>query len=186
MMNWEDIKKEVETTKRSYRSIAKDYGVNYSTISKKAKNEGWKVEHRINKKSSKSVDCPHKKVLGKIALRKIEEIKKELGNKYSPVDEPLIVMCSRSYEEYLELAEKVSIEGHVLVSPKTNAKYLNPTFNAYQAVQKTLITVANQLGLSIASRKKLGISFDKKENEGQSSIFDFTKLLNDDEDLENI
>lgn len=184
-MNWEDIKKEVETTKRSYRSIAKDYGISYSTISKKAKKEDWKVDHRINKKVNKSVDNPYIKVLGKIALRKIDEIKDELADKYSPVDEPLIVMCARSYEEYLQLAEMVSIEGHVLASPKTGAKYLNPTFNAYQAVQKTLITVANQLGLSIASRKRLGISFKKKEDESQS-IFNFVELLKEDSDLDGI
>ena len=200
MINWINIKKDVETTGCSYRSLAEKHGVNHSTISKKAKNEEWNISHRNKRKSTKSTNknnssVPEKSnndnkefisILGNIALRKIEELKKELGKHYSPIDEPLIVMCAKSYEEYINLALKVSDEGYTCISSKTGATYLNPTFNAYQAVQKNLITIANQLGLSISSRKRLGISFKKEED--QNSIFDFAKELTnyDDEDLEDI
>ncbi len=63
---------------------------------------------------------------------------------------------------------------------------MSPLFTATLAIQKNLVTIANQLGLSIASRKKLGLNF-KKEDEGQTSIFDFAKsFAMDDEDLDDI
>ena len=190
MENIEAIKKEVENTKRSYRAIAEEFGTNHTQIRNLIKLHGWKVEHRVSKNSNIDnlpTDAPHKNILGKTAIRKIKEIKDELGNQYSPVDEPLIIMCAKSYEEYIDLAMKVSIEGYTCISTKTGSTYLNPTFNAYQAVQKNLITVSNQLGLSIAARKKLGLKFDRPGQE-QLSIFDIAKDLANasDEDLNDI
>ncbi len=173
MENIEEAKRKVEDTKQSWRSIAKEHGTNHVSLKKFAENNGWDISHRVSKNISKSgeVSQPHKKILGKTAIRKMTEIKEELGDKYSPVDEPLIIMVARSFEEYIELGRAVIVEGYVLESPKTGGKYLNPTFNAYQAVQKNLITVANQLGLSIASRKKLGLKFERPGMK-ETSIFD--------------
>lgn len=190
MENYEEIKDLVETTKQSYRSIAERYGTNHTQIKKIAVRDNWKIEHRVSKKSGSEItnlDEPHNKILGRTAIRKITEIKDELGDQYSPVDEPLIIMCAKSYEEYIDLAMKVAKEGYTCVSVKTGSTYLNPTFNAYQAVQKNLITVSNQLGLSIAARKKLGLKFDRPGQE-QLSIFDIAKDLanGSDEDLDDI
>lgn len=187
---YDEIKDLVENTIQSYRSIAQQYGTNHTQIKKIAIRDKWKIEHRISKNSNIEnlpIDAPHKNILGKIAIRKITEIKKELGEQYSPVDEPLIIMCAKSYEEYIDLAMKVALEGYTCVSVKTGSTYLNPTFNAYQAVQKNLITVSNQLGLSIAARKKLGLKFDRPGQE-QLSIFDLARDLanTNDEDLDDI
>ncbi len=186
---YDEIKDLVENTKQSYRAIADQYGTNHTQIIKIAKNDKWNISHRISKNSNIDTvptDSPHKKILGKIALRKIKEIKDELGHLYSPVDEPLIMICAKSYEEYINLAEKVAYEGYTCESPKTGATYLNPTFNAYQAVGKTLIAVSDKLGLSIAARKRLGIKFDKPGQE-QLSIFDIIEDINkNDEDLDDI
>ncbi len=153
MLNWNKIKVEVETTKLPYRSIAKKYKLNHSTISKKVKKENWNVSHRANKKAPSIVDKkPHLQIIGKVALRKIDEIKKELGQNYSNVDEPLIVIYAKNYERYLELEKKLSV-GILSTSTKTGTEYLSPNFTAILAIQKNLVTIANQLGLSISSRK---------------------------------
>ena len=62
---------------------------------------------------------------------------------------------------------------------------MSPIFTASLAVQKSLVTIANQLGLSIASRKRLQLTF-KKEDENQTSIFDFADSIDIDDDLEDI
>ena len=190
MENIESIKKEVENTKRSYRAIAKEFGTNHTQIGILVQMHNWNVEHRISKNSNISTNetKPHTAILGKTALRKIEEIKKELGKQYSPVDEPLIVMYAKSYERYIELENKLGlgVDKIIAISTKTGSEYMSPHFTATLAIQKNLVTIANQLGLSIASRKKLGLNF-KKEDEGQTSIFDFAKsFAMDDEDLDGI
>lgn len=190
MENIDLIKEAVENTKRSYRDIAKEFGTNHTQIGNLVKNNNWNVEHRVSKNSNVSTleAKPHSAILGKTAVRKIEEIKKELGKQYSPVDEPLIVMYAKSYERYIDLESKLglSVDRIIAISSKTGSEYLSPLFTATLAIQKNLVTIANQLGLSIASRKKLGLNF-KKEDEGQTSIFDFSKeLAFDDEDLDDI
>ena len=186
MENLDKIKDRVEKTKDSYRAIAKDYNTSHTQIANFVKKYNWNTSHRNSKKVSNLQEKKHEKILGKTALRKMDEIKNELGNQYSPTDEPMIIMVAKSYEEYLYLAEQVQIEGYTLRSLKTGGTYLNPTFNAYQAVQKNLITVSNQLGLSISARKKLGLKFDRPGQE-QKSIFNVVAELNmDDEDLNDI
>lgn len=189
MENLEEIKKEVENTTTSFRAIGTKYKTNHTKIRTLIKKYNWNVEHRKPKeKEIIALNNPHKSILGKTATRKIEEIKEELGSQYSPVDEPLIVMYAKSYERYIDLERRLglSVDKIIAVSNKTGSEYLSPLFTATLAIQKNLVTIANQLGLSIASRKKLGLSF-KKEDEGQTSIFDFTKDFSiDDEDLEDI
>lgn len=177
MENIEEAKKKVEETKDSMRSIAKDHGTNHVSLKNFAEKHGWDMSHRVSKKVSKPHN-PHNKILGTVALRKIEELKEELGDKYSPIDEPLIVMYAKSYERYIELEQDISINGVIAISIKTGAEYLSPTFTASLAIQKNLVTIANQLGLSLASRKKLNINFQKL-NDKQSSIFDFAGAINE-------
>jgi len=176
MTDWDLVKKEYETTTDSLRAIAQRHGTNHTQIRKKADLGGWINKDRVSK--IPSVSNAHNKILNRVALRKIEEIKEELGEKYSSVDEPLIVMYAKNYERYLELEQTLLLEGVIAFSPKTGASYMSPTFTASLAVQKNLVTIANQLGLSIASRKKLDITLGQKEDEGQS-IFDFTSEIND-------
>lgn len=184
------MKEDVETTTISYRKIAEKYGTNHTQVKKNAQKYNWDISHRTSKKVSKNgnINKPHNKILGSIALRKIDEVKEELGDKYSSVDEPLIVMYAKSYERYIELEKILCDEGVIAISAKTGAEYMSPTFTASLAIQKNLVTIANQLGLSIASRRKLGIKFNKDDGE-QTSIFDFANALNSDDttlDLEGM
>lgn len=186
----EEAKVKVEETKQSWRSIAEEHVTNHVSLKNYAKKHGWKIEHRISKKVSKDVNPKpaHESILGKIAIRKIEEVKEELGKNYSPVDEPLIVMYAKSYERYISLEKEMGmdIEGIIATSTKTGSKYLSPIFTATLSIQKNLVTIANQLGLSIASRRKLGLVFEKP-GQKQDSLFDIVANLNlDDKDLDDL
>lgn len=46
MADWENIKAEYLTTETSYRKLAKKYGVNATTIAKKASKEGWQSQRQ--------------------------------------------------------------------------------------------------------------------------------------------
>ena len=156
-------------------ALAGHYDVSVTALNKKAKKE--KLGNFIKKeKGSLSEEVqdetkPHHSILGKTAMRKIVELQEELGPHYSQVDEPLIVAFAKNYERYIELEEEMSREEIVLSSAK-GGYYLNPLFNAIQMTTKTIVTLANQLGLSIASRKRMGISFERKDGKRTGSLFD--------------
>ncbi len=174
----EALKEQVCGTSRSVRSIAKEFGVSHTWLNKKIKKEGWPRYVPLIADSNSNVENvkPHVEILGRTALRKIEEIKHELGDKYSNLDEPLIVMYAKSYEHYIKLESNLALEGYTIMSPKTGGRYLNPTFSALQSVQKTLVTIANQLGLSMISRKQLGLKLgDGKPKE--QSLFEYVAQI---------
>lgn len=178
MIDMDALEKQVCGTSRSIRAIAKDFGKSHTYINEIVKNKGWTRYVPAVSVSSSEVEniSPHVEILGKTALRKIEEIKHELGKNYSNLDEPLIVMYAKSYEHYIKLEGKLAIEGYTIMSPKTGGKYLNPTFSALQSVQKTLVTIANQLGLSMTSRKALGLKLGDGTPKEQS-LFDYVEQI---------
>ncbi|WP_442765113.1 P27 family phage terminase small subunit [Sulfurospirillum cavolei] len=178
MIDMDALEKQVSGTSRSLRAIAKDFEMSHTQLNKIVKKMGWPryVPPTTISKSEMEKKGAHVEILGRTALRKIEEIKRELGDKYSNLDEPLIVMYSKSYEHYIDLEKKIAVEGYVVMSPKTGATYLNPTFSALQSVQKTLVTIANQLGLSMASRKALGLQLGDNTKKEQG-IFAFIETI---------
>lgn len=182
IIDWENIKIDWIGAKfASENALASHYGVSRQGISKKAKKEKWGDFVPLSKKApvtttSDGVTNPHDKILGAIAMRKIEELKKELGENYSHVDEPLIVCYAKAYERYIDLEVQMSTQDVVSSSSK-GGKYLNPLFNAIQMTQKTLVTIGGQLGLSIYSRKKMGLKLGEETDKG-GGLFDFADDIN--------
>lgn len=182
-IDWENIRIDWSGGKFvSENALASHYGVSRQGISKKAKKEEWGDFMPLSKKApvttvTGSVTNPHDQILGGIALRKIDELKQELGDNYSHVDEPLIVCYAKTYERYIDLEMQMLSQDVVSVSKKTGSEYLNPLFNAIQMTQKTLVTIGNQLGLSIYSRKKMGIKLGEESDKG-GSLFDFADDIN--------
>lgn len=182
IIDWENIKIDWLGAKfASENALASHYGVSRQGISKKSKKEEWGDFVPLSKKAlvatnSGSVTNPHDQILGGIALRKIEELKKELGENYSHVDEPLIVCYAKAYERYIDLEVQMSTQDVVSTSTK-GGKYLNPLFNAIQMTQKTLVTIGGQLGLSIYSRKKMGMKLGE-ESDKDGGLFDFANDIN--------
>lgn len=182
IIDWENIKTDWLGAKfASENALASHYGVSRQGISKKAKKEEWGDFVPLSKKApvtttADGVTNPHDKILGSIAMRKIEELKKELGENYSHVDEPLIVCYAKAYERYIDLEVQMSLQEVVSTSTK-GGKYLNPLFNAIQMTQKTLVTIGGQLGLSIYSRKKMGLKLGEETDKG-GGLFDFADDIN--------
>lgn len=182
IIDWENIRIDWSGGKfASENALASHYAVSRQGISKKSKKEEWgdfvplSKTHQVTTGSS-SVTNPHDQILGSIAMRKIEELKKELGENYSHVDEPLIVCYAKAYERYIDLEVQMSSEDVVSTSTK-GGKYLNPLFNAIQMTQKTLVTIGGQLGLSIYSRKKMGLKLGEEIDKG-GGLFDFANDIN--------
>jgi len=178
--NLESAKLEYETVGTSARKLAEKYGIPRNKLNKIIKSDEWLKygSSRSSAKNKTARTAPHAGILGATAQRKIKEVQEELGENYSPVDEPLIVVFAKNYERMIELELQVISEGVVLESGKTGGRYLNPTFTALQAVQKTLLTFANQLGLSMTSRKLLGIKLGDSGRKSEMSLFDIASDIN--------
>ena len=178
--NTEFAKLEYETVGTSARKLAEKYSIPRNKLNKIIKSDKWLKygSSQGDAKSNTAPTAPHAPILGTIAMRKIQEVREELGEHYSPVDEPLIVVFAKTYERYIELEKKLMNKGEEIVM--TGAKggsYLNPIFTALQAVQKTLLTYANQLGLSMTSRKLLGIKLNNGKK-SEMSLFDIASDVN--------
>jgi len=175
VINWKHIKSEYEETLKSVRSIARENDIAHATIQKKAKKEEWiKLdENLIGDKDLITTSS----FLGKTAIRKIKELISELGADYSSVDEPLIIMFASNYEMWIDLQIKLKETGITCTSPK-GGSYLSAEFNALKSVEKTLTNIANSFGLSLSSRKRLGINSNNNQN-NNSSIFDLANAVND-------
>lgn len=66
------------------------------------------------------------------------------------------------YSHLIKCSEKLRAEGYALVSESGLPK-INPTVNALRELQKTLIEASKQLGLSVESRAKMGLSLKREE-----------------------
>lgn len=166
----------------SMNALAHHHSISRNGLVKKSKKDVWPEFMALVKTSSVTIVTsggtnPHEQILGGIALRKIDELKKELGENYSHIDEPLIVCYAKTYERYIDLEIQMSTQEVVSISRKTGSEYLNPLFNAIQMTQKTLVTIGNQLGLSIYSRKRMGIKLGEDSEKG-GSLFDFANDIN--------
>lgn len=190
-IDWESVRWDYENTKCSFSKLAKKYQTYTMNVHRKAKDGEWvkfspgakEISHAVSKFDEKqaAVSKPTN-ILETVGVRKVKEIIKELGAHYSQVDEPLVIAYAESYQRYLRIAKEVNNEGEVLISPKTGGEYLNPKFNAMQSLKNDLIKFGNQLGLSIAARKKLFLDFGDKDD--HKSLFDMVDELSNAEDID--
>lgn len=174
----ESMKLEYEGGPISARALALKNGIPRNKLNKIIKEENWTkyVPSASRAKKEVAQTASHAAILGAIAIRKIKEVKEELGEHYSTVDEPLIVVFAKTYERYIQIEQDLMLEKIVLEGAK-GGSYLNPKYTALQGEKKTLLTYANQLGLSMTSRKILGIKLgsDKKS---ENSLFDIVNSVN--------
>ncbi len=184
-IDWESIRWDYENVECTLGDLVDKYGSYKMQISRKAKKEEWikfdAVTRSLENKDVTTTPNPAG-ILSTVAVRKIQEIITELGDDYSPVDEPMVVMYGKTYQEYLKLVSLVDAEGDVLYSPKTGAAYTNPRFNNLQAMQNNLTKLGDRLGLSIASRKRIGLTFKREEK--TQSLFDLVANMSQDCDVD--
>ena len=177
-IDWDEIREMYENTDIPVREIARRHDISHGAIQRRAKKENW---HRIDVDAVVSDKALVGKggVLGPIAIRKINELKKELGENYSSLDEPMIAAFALNYEKWIMTQKIIQEEGSVVMSSK-GSLYISPYENLAKMYENTFMKAASQLGLSIASRKRVGIS-TKSDTEG-ASLFDID--LDDYEDVE--
>jgi len=174
-IDWEFIRTEYEETTKSVRLIARENDITHGAIQRRAKKNSWKkfdVDAVVNDKALVGKNP----ILGKIALRKVRELREELGDNYSSMDEALIAMYASNYELWIEQMIIVKKEGIIATSSK-GSEYLSANFTALLPLQKSIISISNQLGLSISSRKRMGMSI--KSDQSESSLFDLNVELGD-------
>lgn len=179
-IDWEFIREEYESTDLPVREIARRNDVTHGAIQRRAKKENWSrvdVDAVITDKAL----VGKKGILGKVAIRKIEEVKEILGNNYTPLDEPLVAAFALNYEKWITAQKIIQDEGSTAVSSKGSV-YISPYENLAKMYENTFTRIASQLGLSIASRKRLSLS--TKSDTEEASLFDIGKdLLNGDLDV---
>jgi len=168
-IDWEQIRYEFENTSKSGRLIAREFGVSPGGIRRNAKIEKWKkFDSSVVADDELTGSLGNNPILKKIAIRKILEIRDELGEEYSAIDEPLIIMYATNYQMWIELQLDIAENGIVSISSK-GSTYMSAEFMALKSVEKTIVNISNQLGLSVAARKKLKMSTQK---DSTKSLFD--------------
>ena len=116
------------------------------------------------------------------AENKFNETKIKLGDQLSVIDESLLLALCNQYARYVALEEKVSVEGETIVS-KNGVPYLNPTYTALLSSIKALTSLSKEFGLTIASRKRAGVTLIQATN--KKSLFDLVSSFNkEDEELD--
>ena len=100
MADWQKIKTEYITTDTSYRKLAQKYGVNPTTIAKRASKEGWQSErqHQASKTLSKVLAVDSKKKADR--LTRIQDATDRLLDKIEQaIDELNIQLAKNTHKE---------------------------------------------------------------------------------------
>lgn len=178
-IDWDFIRTEYEETTKSVRLIARENNITHGAIQRAAKLNKDDIWVKFNPKSvvnDKALVVSKNPILKKVALRKIKEIKEALGDDLSPLDEPLIVIFAKAYENWIEFQLEIEEEGAIAISSK-GSEYISALKSLSKMEEKTLTTISNQLGLSISSRKRIGMS--TKSDQSESSLFDLNTEINE-------
>lgn len=175
-IDWEFIRSEYEETPKSERLIAEENGVSHGAIQRKRKLEKWVRRNYVDIVTDKSLINSRKPILNKIGLRKIEEIKQELGDNYSVLDEPLVIAFSLNYQKWIGVQEILLDEHSIEISSK-GSMYISPYENLSKMYENAFVKIAAQLGLSLASRKR--INLQPKSDTNERSLFDISKELSE-------
>ncbi len=118
--------------------------------------------------------------LGKVGKRKFKEIVEYLKSVgiYHKIDENLIILFAKSFEDYIRYAELLEKEGHALISDKGN-KILNPTYTLLKNAQQNVKDLSKLLGIGEYSRKRIGIEVNEEDE-----FIKFLKEFQDDDEDE--
>ncbi len=172
-IDWVNIRDEYESTDTPIREIARRNDITHGAIQRRAKKEHW-VRIDIDAVVTDKALVGKKGILGRVAIRKIEEIKEILGSNYSPLDEPLVVSFALNYEKWIAAQKIIQDKGSTVISEKGSV-YISPYENLAKMYENTFIKISSMLGLNVASRKRL--SLPTKSDTEEVSLFDITKDL---------
>lgn len=108
--DWSVIETDYITSNLSYRQIAKKYGIEFTTIKKRGKVDGW-VEKRESHRA---------KVTSK-ALQAAEDVEIKLFSKVCNVADKLLKVLDKTADKMIETTEKGELVHPSLIKPMTAA-----------------------------------------------------------------
>ena len=101
--------------------------------------------------------------LGKMKFNEVVEYLKSTG-KYAEIDNTIIEVFAKAYEDYIKYSAIIDKEGAVVVSDSGN-KYANPNYTFFKNAQNVLKEFSKILGIGSYNRDKLGIELQQEEDE---------------------
>lgn len=173
-IKWDSIESDWKQGKEgSQNALAKHHGIARSTLSEKAKKDGWGEfgadrQSAITVMTEDNADKASKILLGAIATRKLFEFKRELGLHYSSLDESSLVILAASYEEWVQLKEKTIRAGGIEHVSEKVAKRLT-------SLEKTIPMISRDFGFTLSSRKRLELDFNDDEKLKELDRFDLKR-----------
>lgn len=164
----------------SYSEMCKKHDIDKGYLSREAKKKGWV---RSEVKKSRPPRLIDGKFISKVAKDRYELTKEKMGDELTIIDDHILIPLVNMYSRMIELEAIVSKEGVSIVSPKTGAPYTNPNYNALLSATKSVASLGKELGLTVTSRKRAGVT--PKNQQKEESIFDLLERdLNRFEDLD--
>lgn len=88
----------------------------------------------------------------------------------TPADIPALVLCLLAYQAAIEANRAVRIEGHSVTDKKGNVR-INPAVTAFNTATKQYLSLANSLGMTVASRIRWVISAYEAQQEKERNPF---------------
>ena len=170
---WTDVQEMYECSTNNVKAISEHFDIHPTGIRRKAKQQEWKKFEHDSLTDLELVTV--NPIIKAVAMRKITEIREELGDHYRSIDEPLIVIFSENYQSWIEMKSEMNRTGLLIPGARGNV-VMNPLFKAIKDTESKLLNYAQQLGISFASRKRLG----RGETSTQTgSLFDLEAEIDD-------
>ena len=165
--DWKLIENDVLNDNLSFSEIAEKHGIDRSYLHKQAKKRNWTREKSTK---STSVDLLESTFISDVAKDRYYLTKDKMGDVLTIIDDNILIPLVNMYARMIELEGIVKKEGVSVISPKTGAPYQNPNYNALLSATKSVASLGKELGLTVSSRKRVGIS--QKSDTKEESIFD--------------
>ena len=177
--DWESIEEDILAGNLSFPKIAEKHGIDRSYLHKQVKKRNLK-----RGKSTKVhiVDLIEGAFISEFARDRYYLTKEKMGDEWTIIDDNILIPLCNQYARVIELEKIVQVEGVTIISSKTGAPYANPNYNALQGSIKTVASLGKELALTVASRKRAGISpnTDKEKDDFWDSIINRDSFQNTD------
>ena len=152
--DWEAIKRDYEAGKLTFAQMSERYHIDMGYLHRQAKKKGW---NRKTVKKSRAPRLIDNAFISKIARDKYREITEKMGDALTELDDIALIPLCNQYARMLDLELTVMTEGVTILSSK-GVPYNNPNYNALLSTVKVVSALSKELGLTVTSRKRAGIS----------------------------
>lgn len=177
--NWKQVEDDYIEGVLNLSDIQKKHDIDKGYLCREAKKRGW-VRARVKKSPlPRLIDG---KFISKVAKDRYELTKEKMGDELTMIDDHILIPLVNMYSRMIELEAIVLKEGVTAISPKTGSAYANPNYNALLSATKSVASLGKELGLTVTSRKRAGVSANGiKEKE---SIFEMIENMMEDDDID--